>query len=132
MTAEVAQAEDHQPSAISYLPSAIGHQPSAISNQLSAISHLAVGTDLVEVRRIVALVERYGERFTRRVFTPGELADCGGRAESLAARWAAKEAAAKALGCGIGAVAWHDIEVVRTELGAAGSAAARRRVGPGG
>ena len=78
---------------------------------------LAVGADLVEIRRIAALVERYGERFTDRVFTLGELADCGGRAESLAARWAAKEAVAKALGTGIGAVTWQEIEVVCGENG---------------
>lgn len=78
---------------------------------------LAVGTDLVEVERIAMLVERYGARFTDRVFTAGELADCAGRAESLAARWATKEAVAKALGSGIGAVAFQEIEVTR---GAAG------------
>ncbi len=72
---------------------------------------LAVGVDLVEVRRIADLVERDGERFTTRVFTPAELADCDGRADSLAARWAAKEAAAKALGTGIGPVAFREIEV---------------------
>jgi holo-[acyl-carrier protein] synthase len=78
---------------------------------------LAVGVDLVEVCRIAALIARHGERFTGRVFTPGEVADCGGRAESLAARWAAKEAVAKALGTGIGAMSWHEIEVLRGESG---------------
>jgi holo-[acyl-carrier protein] synthase len=71
----------------------------------------------VEVRRIAVLVERHGERFMARVFTPGEVADCGGRAESLAARWAAKEAVAKALGTGIGAMSWQEIEVLRGESG---------------
>ena len=78
---------------------------------------LSVGVDLVEIRRIAELVERHGERFTGRVFTPGEVVDCGGRAESLAARWAAKEAVAKALGTGIGAVGWQEIEVLRGESG---------------
>ena len=78
---------------------------------------LAVGVDLVEVRRIAELVERHGERFIGRVFTPGEVADCGGRVESLAARWAAKEAVAKALGTGIGAISWQEIEVLRGESG---------------
>lgn len=81
---------------------------------------LAVGTDLVEVRRIAELMARYGARFTARVFTPAELADCAGRAESLAARWAAKEAAAKALGTGIGAVTFQEIEVLRDEAGRPG------------
>jgi holo-[acyl-carrier protein] synthase len=77
------------------------------------MSQLAVGVDLVEVRRIAELLAEHGERFTRRVYTPAELADCAGRADSLAARWAAKEAAAKALGAGIGAVSWQEIEVAR-------------------
>jgi holo-[acyl-carrier protein] synthase len=81
------------------------------------VNGLSVGVDLVEIRRIAALVERHGERFTGRVFTPGEVADCAGRVESLAARWAAKEAVAKALGTGIGAVGWQEIEVVRGESG---------------
>jgi holo-[acyl-carrier protein] synthase len=84
------------------------------------VEGLSVGVDLVEIRRVAALVARYSERFTGRVFTPGELADCGGRAESLAARWAAKEAVAKALGTGIGAVGWQEIEVVRGESGCPG------------
>ncbi len=78
---------------------------------------LAAGTDLVAVRRVAEVTARYGARFTERVFTPAELAHCAGRAESLAARWAAKEAAAKALGTGIGAVGFREIEVV---TGAAG------------
>ena len=78
---------------------------------------LVVGVDLVEICRIAKLVERHGERFIGRVFTPGEVADCGGRAESLAARWAAKEAVAKALGTGIGAMSWQEIEVLRGETG---------------
>ena len=78
---------------------------------------LAVGTDLVEIRRVGELVARYGTRFTDRVFTVIELADSCGRVESLAARWAAKEAVAKALGTGFGAVSPRDIEVVRDEKG---------------
>lgn len=73
---------------------------------------LTTGVDLISIARIAALIDRHGERFLQRVYTPGELAACEGRAESLAARWAAKEAAAKALGTGIGAVAFCEIEVV--------------------
>jgi holo-[acyl-carrier protein] synthase len=92
------------------------------------------GIDIIEVRRIRSAVERWGERFLRRVYTVDELRDCGcndglPRYGSLAARWAAKEAAAKALGVGLrglGAKAgdWqlgvgarlslHDIEVLRS------------------
>ncbi len=78
---------------------------------------LAVGTDLVSVHRIANVMARYGKRFTDRVFTPAELACCAGRAESLAARWAAKEAVAKALGTGIGTVAFREIEVVQDAVG---------------
>ena len=64
------------------------------------------GVDIIEVERVRRAVERWGERFLRRVYTAAELADCGvaegaPRYESLAARWAAKEAAAKALGLGL-------------------------------
>lgn len=83
----------------------------------SAFCNLAVGADLVEVHRIAELVREHGERFTRRVFTAQEVADCNGRADSLAARWAAKEAIAKALGTGFGPVEHLDIEVVRDEVG---------------
>ncbi len=82
--------------------------------------NLAVGTDLVKIARVAAVVARYGDRFTGRVYTAGELADCAGRAESLAARWAAKEAAAKALGVGIGRVAFRELEVVRGASGQPG------------
>jgi len=73
---------------------------------------LSVGVDLIEVRRIEEVVARYGTRFLERVFTPGEQAYCQGRSEALAARWAAKEAVAKALGTGMGDVRWREIEIV--------------------
>ena len=73
---------------------------------------LAVGVDLIEISRIEGVVKRHGERFLKRVFTGRELAYAGGRLSALAARWAAKEAAAKALGTGIGAVSFIEIEVV--------------------
>ena len=55
-------------------------------------------------------LDRFGERFLRRVFTPYEIAECRGRAEALAARFAAKEATTKALGTGIGPVGWREVE----------------------
>jgi holo-[acyl-carrier protein] synthase len=73
---------------------------------------IAVGVDLVEISRIEGVLRRYGERFLRRVYTEQELAYAGGRLAALAARWAAKEATAKALGTGIGAVSFREIEVV--------------------
>ncbi|MBN2046018.1 MAG: holo-ACP synthase [Anaerolineales bacterium] len=76
------------------------------------MTKLATGVDLIEVARIGAAIERYGERFLRRIFTSRELTVTHGRVESLAARFAAKEAVAKTLGVGIGEVAWLDIEVL--------------------
>jgi holo-[acyl-carrier protein] synthase len=78
------------------------------------------GVDLVEIARIWAAIVRHRERFLTRVFTEREIAQCHERAESLAARFAAKEATAKALGTGIWRhnVSWTDIEVVRLDHGA--------------
>ncbi len=73
---------------------------------------IAVGVDLIEISRIKIVAERYGNRFLERVYTEGELAYAAGRLSALAARWAAKEAAAKALGTGIGQVAFRELEVV--------------------
>lgn len=70
-----------------------------------------VGVDLVEIERIESAVRRWGERFIARVYSPTEAADSRGSPASLAMRFAAKEAASKALGVGIGPVAWRDIEV---------------------
>ncbi len=78
---------------------------------------LVSGIDLIDIERVAAAIRRHGGRFLERVYTPHEQADCQGRVESLAARFAAKEAAAKALGCGIGAVAWREIEVRRGSAG---------------
>jgi len=73
-----------------------------------------MGIDLTEVHRIASMMERWGERFTRRIFTDGERAYALSRASSalhLAARFAAKEATLKALGVPPG-LSWHEIEVV--------------------
>ncbi len=77
--------------------------------------NLASGVDIVDIERIREAIERHGDRFIARIFTEAEQHDCRGRVESLAARFAAKEAAAKALGCGIGDVSWLDVEVVGDE-----------------
>lgn len=77
------------------------------------MAHVRTGVDLIEIARVEATLRRHGERFLNRVFTPQEQADARGQAASLAARFAAKEAAAKALGCGIGPVSWLDIEITR-------------------
>jgi holo-[acyl-carrier protein] synthase len=85
---------------------------------------LGSGVDLVEVGRIQHSVERYGARFLNRIFTPAEQEYClrkRAAAESFAARFAAKEAAAKALGTGMSrGVHWLEIEVVREPSGKPG------------
>ena len=78
---------------------------------------VGTGVDITEVPRIKASVERFGDRFLNRVFTPGELRYCLAKpnsAERLAARFAAKEAGLKAIGTGLRhGITWHDVEVVR-------------------
>ena len=74
---------------------------------------LRTGIDLIEIERVRSLLERYGARFLERVFTQQEITELGENVSSLAGRFAAKEAVAKALGTGIGAVAWREIEILR-------------------
>ena len=78
---------------------------------------IGTGLDATEIARIAAAIERYGDRFVRRVFTDEEIAYCRRKrdfASSFAARFAAKEAAMKALGTGHSrGVFWRGIEVVR-------------------
>jgi holo-[acyl-carrier protein] synthase len=82
---------------------------------------LGVGTDLIETRRVRESIDRFGERFLERIFTAGEIAYCTRKknaAESFAARFAAKEAGAKALGTGISrGVSWKEFEVKREVSG---------------
>ncbi|MFN8634650.1 MAG: holo-ACP synthase [Chloroflexota bacterium] len=75
---------------------------------------IATGVDIVEIDRVGSLLARHGDRFRRRVYTDREWEDSGGRIESLAARFAAKEALIKALGSKEPAL--REIEVVRPEL----------------
>ena len=76
---------------------------------------LEVGVDIIEVARVERSLRRFGDRFRQRVFTPRELLDSGDRGQSLAARFAAKEATIKALGNG--RLAFKEIEIVRPEGG---------------
>ena len=79
---------------------------------------LTTGVDITEIDRIRDLVDRWGDRFLRRIYTDDELDYCRGRAQNLAVRFAAKEATMKALATGARAVGWKDIEVVRGAGGA--------------
>ena len=82
---------------------------------------LGIGSDLCDIRRIESTLERFGDRFTHRVFTAGERARSdrrAARAPSYARRFAAKEACAKALGTGLRAgVFWRDMEVANLPSG---------------
>jgi holo-[acyl-carrier protein] synthase len=82
---------------------------------------LGVGSDLIDIRRIERTIERFGDRFLGRVFTPVERARSDrrlNRAESYAKRYAAKEACAKALGTGFRrGVYWRDLGVVNLPTG---------------
>lgn len=78
---------------------------------------IAVGVDIIEVERVAGGVERLGQRFLDRIFTPREQRYCAGDAARLAGRFAVKEAVGKALGTGIGDVRWLDIEVVCDDRG---------------
>ena len=82
---------------------------------------LGIGTDLANIDRIQGTLDRFGDRFRRRVFTDLELAKAARRrdeAGSLAKRWAAKEACSKALGTGLAmGISWKDMGVVNRRGG---------------
>lgn len=83
---------------------------------------IGVGVDVVEIERLRRVLESQGERFLRRVFTQNERDYCEARRDSAphyAVRFAAKEAALKALGTGWSmGIRWQDVEVMRKEPGA--------------
>jgi holo-[acyl-carrier protein] synthase len=107
-------------------PGLVPHAPAAQTDGLASssrlgVERLGVGIDLVQVSRIAESMRLFGERFTRRLFTPAEIAYCSaaevGAAERFAARFAAKEAGLKALRLTEG-VDWRELEVVRADSGA--------------
>jgi holo-[acyl-carrier protein] synthase len=84
---------------------------------------VGIGVDIVDIPRLAQALTAHGERFSRRVFTAGEIAYCeqfANRAERYAARFAAKEAARKALGAAtpLQALAWHEVEIISSTAGA--------------
>jgi holo-[acyl-carrier protein] synthase len=103
---------------------------------------LGLGNDIIDIRRIEKAIERYGDRFLQRIFTPAERARSDGkpgRAASYAKRFAAKEACAKALGTGLRkGVFWRDMGVVNLKSGrptmvlTGGAAAQLERITPRG
>lgn len=78
---------------------------------------LTTGIDLIEIERLREAIQRHGSRLLDRIFTPNEQVEIGSNLPSLAARFAGKEAVAKALETGIGAVRWQEIEILRGPAG---------------
>src|SRR4051795_4352113 len=76
-----------------------------------------LGIDIIKVERIRASLERFGTRFSRRVLTESERRYVRDRPETMAGRWAAKEAVSKVLGLGVRGIGWKDIEVERLPTG---------------
>ena len=76
-----------------------------------------LGIDIIKVERIRAALARFGARFTQRILTDAERAYVRDRPETLAGRWAAKEAVSKVLGLGVRGVGWREIEIVRLPTG---------------
>ena len=78
---------------------------------------LTTGIDVIEISRIRKVIDRWGDRFVRRIYTEQEIEYCRGRVANLAGRFAAKEATMKALATGVRGVGWKDIEVIRHDGG---------------
>lgn len=80
-----------------------------------------LGVDIIEIDRVRSAVDRYGEKFLRKILTPREIKYCRNRRSfkfpEMAARFAAKEAYSKALGTGIMGIDWKEIEVVNDRQG---------------
>lgn len=79
---------------------------------------IRTGVDIVEIDRLRIAINKYGDRFLKRIYTDDEISETRLNIASLAARFAAKEAVAKALGTGIGDVHWLDIEILNEDNGA--------------
>ena len=82
------------------------------------MSRHEIGVDLIDIDRIVAVLERFPDRFRLRVLTDAEQRYCGRRVERIAGRWAAKEAISKVLGLGVRGVGWREIEILPNRAGA--------------
>lgn len=78
---------------------------------------LSTGIDIIEVQRIERALNRWGDRFLERIYTPAEIAFCRGRVPELAVRFAAKEAISKALGTGLVGIAWREMEILPDHRG---------------
>lgn len=82
------------------------------------MSRHEIGIDLCDIDRVVAVLDRFPDRFRERVLTDYEQRYCGRRVERIAGRWAAKEAISKVLGLGVRGVGWREIEILPNRAGA--------------
>src|SRR5919107_625237 len=82
------------------------------------MSRHEIGIDLIDIERIVGVLERFPDRFRHRVLTEREQQYVGRRVERIAGRWAAKEAISKVLGLGVRGVGWREIEILPNRAGA--------------
>ncbi len=76
-----------------------------------------LGIDIIRIDRIRAALAKFGDRFSNRVLTPAERGYVRGRPETMAGRWAAKEAVSKVLGLGVRGIGWKEIEIERLPTG---------------
>ena len=76
-----------------------------------------IGVDIIEIARIRAAIDRYGERFLNRIYTGSELKLCRHKHALLASRFAGKEAVMKALGTGVRGIKWREIEILAERSG---------------
>ena len=107
--------DEVSPSSLAGLPVWLADDGLEIADSLDGV--VQCGIDLVEVERIKQAVERWGSRFVDRVWTEREQRICRGRYPELAARFAGKEAASKALGTGISGLVWREIEILQDSRG---------------
>lgn len=82
------------------------------------MSRHEVGIDLIDIDRIVGVLQRFPDRFRHRVLTDHERRYVGRKVERMAGRWAAKEAISKVLGLGVRGVGWREIEILPNRAGA--------------
>lgn len=76
-----------------------------------------VGVDIIEIARIKRVLDARGDKLLERLFTQRELEVMSKKPETIAGRFAAKEAVVKALGVGIGIISWKEIEIIKDKLG---------------
>jgi holo-[acyl-carrier protein] synthase len=99
------------------MPAAHRSEDVAVPAGLVPAATTELGIDIVRVARIRAALERFGPRFSKRVLTESEQRYVRGRPETMAGRWAAKEAVSKVLGLGVRGIGWRDIEIERLPTG---------------